>query len=318
MTFGSFLVELNSEIYQILKMKLGIIPKIFLVILRILARISYALGRHSPKSIRRKQRVDDRTSLLEFVQCIKSKISLSPTNNAVVIPAYIRNDQEVKQLHRAVLSVCKQVDLVLIIDDASPIPFKEDSFIFRLKENSGPAAARNIGLEICKMLGSINYILFLDADCIADKNWASSMIRRLQKDSIAVGGITKAIKKDSVSLYHDLFGTLNGRLLWKSKQELLYAPTCNFGINLKCGIKFDERFPDSAYEDIDFCIKLRQSNSRLDFEPCAIMHHDYDTTLMGFCKQFRKYGMSEWLILDNHPDYFKWLSESTDIPSINI
>ena len=170
---------------------------------------------------------------------------------------------------------------------------------------------------ICKILG-IKYILFLDADCIADKNWASVMMRRLQKDSIAVGGITKAIRKDTVSLYHDLFGTLNGRSICKSKNELLYAPTCNFGIHLQCGIKFDEQFPDSAYEDIDFCIKLRQSKKTIDFEPCAIIHHDFDSTVIGFCNQFRKYGMSEWILLENHPDYFISLCESRDIPSLII
>ena len=185
--------------------------------------------------------------------------------------------------------------------------------------NSGPAAARNAGIDICTSLGGIDHVLLLDADCVADKKWGSIMMDRLKGGSMAVGGVTKSFGIDYISLYHDVFGTLNGRLLKNSNGKLLlYAPTCNFGVNLKCGIRFDEQFPGSAFEDIDFCINLIKSGYEISFEPLAVMSHDYNSKWDGFCNQFKKYGMSEWLLLRNHPEYHAWLIESQEVTSIQI
>jgi glycosyltransferase involved in cell wall biosynthesis len=274
------------------------------------------MGRWSQRQIRQGKRMHDRESFARFVRKLRLKNSIA---SAAIIPAYVQNSTEISQLKRAVLSVQNQVDLVLIIDDASPMVIEnvEKAHIYKVWENAGPAAARNLGLKICQIL-RVDHILFLDSDCVADPNWASFMIRRLKQGSMAVGGLTKALGSDHVSLYHDVFGTLNGRLFLHSKDTLLYNPTCNFGITLKCEQFFDEQFPDSAFEDVDFCVKLLKSGHKISFEPLAVMMHDYKPNLLGFCMQFKKYGMSEKILLRNHPDYFSYIVKTLEIPSIDM
>jgi glycosyltransferase involved in cell wall biosynthesis len=223
--------------------------------------------------------VQERESFAQFVRKLRFQNSIA---SAAIIPAYVKNSAEISQLERAVLSVQNQVDLVLIIDDASPIfsislENVEKTHIYKLCENAGPAAARNAGLKICQIL-KVDHILFLDSDCVADPNWASFMIGKLKQGSMAVGGLTKALGSDHVSLYHDVFGTLNGRLFTDSKDKLLYNQTW----------------------------------------PLAIMMHDYKSSLLGFCTQFRKYGMSENILLRNHPDYYSYIVKTLEIPSIDM
>ena len=83
-------------------------------------------------------------------------------------------------------------------------------------------------------------------------------------------------------------------------------------------MEFDEQFPDSAFEDMDFCVKLIKSGHGISFEPLAMIIHDYNATWLGFSKQFKKYGKSEAIMLRNHPDYFSYLIKTQEIPSINI
>lgn len=315
MTLGSFLLEWKSEILQILSLNIDISSRIFLIILKVLAKVSYDFGRHYPTQSHERHAVDDQEFVLLIVKQIQNKLDL--LENAVIIPAFVKNICEVRKLERAVSSIQQQVDLVLVIDDASPISFPVfgKSFIYRLHVNSGPAAARNVGLDICSKLG-IDHVLFMDADCVADEHWGSIMLNILQNGSMAVGGVTKSVGIDYISLYHDVFGTLNGRLI--QNEKLIYTPTCNFGINQKCGIRFDEHFPDSAFEDIDFCIRLRKTGYEISFEPLAVINHDYNVSWDAFCKQFKKYGMSEWLFLRNHPEYSALFIESKEIASIKM
>jgi hypothetical protein len=64
-------------------------------------------------------------------------------------------------------------------------------------------------------------------------------------------------------------------------------------------MEFDEQFPDSAFEDMDFCVKLIKSGHGISFEPLAMIIHDYNATWLGFSKQFKKYGKSEAIMLRN-------------------
>ena len=81
-------------------------------------------------------------------------------------------------------------------------------------------------------------------------------------------------------LYHDVFGTLNGRSL--PDGSILYGCTCNLSIKLdEVALEFDESFPLAAFEDIELCIRARKQGIQLNYEPAAIVEHVYDTSLQG-------------------------------------
>ena len=116
--------------------------------------------------------------------------------NVLIIPCYIKTDWDKNCLNRLLSSVqnqTKQFDKVYIVDDLSPLsynlPFDFVEHI-KLKENGGPAKARNIAIE--KALGlNAKYLFFTDHDVILDKEWHFEMSSFLDKtDFGAVGGMT--------------------------------------------------------------------------------------------------------------------------------
>jgi glycosyltransferase involved in cell wall biosynthesis len=256
-------------------------------------------------------------------------VSSTPSSNpkikiAVVCPVYLANDEDTKSLHRvhqSLLHQTHQPDLILFVDDGSPLPrestiaqkqTKTSSAIFhvfpfprgipppprhdpyeilesdtttrilRLAENRSPAAARNRGIDhAVAALGDDpghTLIFLLDVDCVAPPEWiengvAAVLARRpgimdgRPVEPLLVGGLTYGINPASFfSFYHDLFGTLNPRIIrvpdpTTAQYQPLYAPTCNMVIlpgDAGCGKKlprFHEGFREAAQEDVLFCLE---------------------------------------------------------------
>ena len=73
--------------------------------------------------------------------------------SALIIPCYIKTPWDIDCLHRLFASVqsqTKSFDKVYLIDDASPLQYElQYDFVEKivLKENGGPAKARNIGID---------------------------------------------------------------------------------------------------------------------------------------------------------------------------
>lgn len=88
---------------------------------------------------------------------------------SIVIPAYVRTEQELTWLMQAIQSVrhssiANQCEIV-VVDDCSPRPIQSDPNIYRLvrlERNRGPGAARNTGVHAA----SGYWIIPLDADDI--------------------------------------------------------------------------------------------------------------------------------------------------------
>lgn len=80
---------------------------------------------------------------------------------------------------------------IIVVDDGSTDtgPVRASSFPVRLirQLNAGPAAARNAGARAAE--GAV--LIFLDADCIAPRDWAERML--LQFENLQVGAVTGAI-----------------------------------------------------------------------------------------------------------------------------
>ncbi|KAI5451708.1 hypothetical protein NCC49_001357 [Naganishia albida] len=247
---------------------------------------------------------------------------------AVVCPVYISDtgtDTDLKALqrvHRSLRHQTRQPDLIVFVDDGSPIlqhpnnaskpsksspsrytipPFPRlnppqprpdpyetldigtNTHVLCLLENGGPAAARNRGIDhAVAILGNDpgrTLVFLLDVDCVAPVDWivdwiAAVLARRpgIMDDvepiePLIVGGLTYGISPSSFySFYHDLFGTLNPRIIRvpnpnAAQYQPLYAPTCNMIIlpgHAECSKKlprFHEGFREAAQEDVLFCLE---------------------------------------------------------------
>ena len=96
--------------------------------------------------------------------------------STLIIPCYIKSRWDIDCLNRlldSVQSQTKQFEMVYLIDDASSFEYElQHEFIehIKLKENRGPARARNFGIDKALNFGS-QHLLFTDHDCILDKEW---------------------------------------------------------------------------------------------------------------------------------------------------
>ena len=125
-------------------------------------------------------------------------------------------------------------------------------------------------------------------------------------------GKTAGLNNDIISRYHDHMGTLNGR---KIEKGLLYGPSCNMSISgeILKNFRFNESFPNASFEDVEFCVRLIKNDIVPQYIDEAVIFHDYDNTIMGFYKQFKRYGKSHPLMLRIHPEYHSLYSVSEEI-----
>ncbi|KAJ9111283.1 hypothetical protein QFC20_002574 [Naganishia adeliensis] len=158
-----------------------------------------------------------------------------------------------------------------------------ETHVVRLPENRGPAAARNKGIDhAIAALGNDpghTMIFLLGLDCVAPEDWIGNgvtavLVRRpglldgtTPVEPLLVGGLTFGTNPSSFySFYHDLFGTLNPRIIRvpdpnTAQFQPLYTPTCNMVIlpgDADCRKKlprFHEGFGEAAQEDVLFCLE---------------------------------------------------------------
>jgi GT2 family glycosyltransferase len=69
-------------------------------------------------------------------------------------------------------------------------------------------------------------------------------------------------------------------------------------------------------EDVDFYLRASKHGIRVLHLHSAQVFHANDTTVVGFCRQFFKYGFWERLVVAQHEEYPALLASSLEIPSI--
>ena len=266
----------------------------------------------------------------EFAKPIKNSIS-EKARIGLVVPCYITNKESLKQLERLYESIKKQKkqpDTVIFVDDCSTYKYDENRFAgiitIHLEHNSGPAAARNIGMEYALSLDA-DIIAFTDSDCVLSPAWISSIFKTFLDNQNAqiLSGNTFSYVNSWFDKYHNLNGTLNGRI-FKNKDYLLYGPTANFAITSQVGIsiEFDILFPNAAGEDIDFCFQANRKGFRTYFCRTMVVFHDYGygnsffENLKKFKKQFARYADGEKVLLLKNPSYYMYFEQTKEISAI--
>ncbi|KAL3680772.1 hypothetical protein R1sor_023728 [Riccia sorocarpa] len=254
---------------------------------------------------------------------------------AVVLPVYATSQGYARMVVEAVDALSQQTrqpDLVLVVDDFSPVPLPEsiartvsngrdsrttEIRVLKLPYNCGPAAARNEGLVTAKREGA-SLVLFLDSDCLPDRSWVEAMEEtQIQSPGIVCGRTLSFEKGSVVGFYHDVCGTLNGRVFQDS--TVLYGCTCNLSIDTsKVGFYFDTTFRRAAFEDVEFCVRARKKDIKLTYTSKAVMKHRYEPGWWGLFRQFQRYGSFEKQMCLKHPEYLGWLWSSESIPSIQF
>lgn len=267
---------------------------------------------------------EDRNVIIELSDKINSITEDSKV--VVVIPAYIKDSYGKKQIERTI-DLLKQQTVkakkIIIIDDCSPYSYQISGVEkIQLSKNQGPANARNIGIQKALDLGA-DIISFTDSDVLPNIDWIETIIKGFinNRSFQVISGKTLSFNKSWFGLYHDINGTLNGRV-FNNSNLLLYGPTCNLSIISEAlvEIKFSTDFQLAAGEDIHFCFELLNNGYNIIHDPSVIVYHDYGFKAFNytrnkgiFIKMFQKYAQGEKVLLDKIDTYYSYLNKTKEI-----
>ncbi len=277
---------------------------------------------------RKKANVKRTSKNLQRITATKNKDNQIKNSSKiiVVIPAFVKNDFDLNFLRRLIEQLTTQtrkITEILVIDDYSPVNYQLPKSIIKIRQekNSGPAKARNTGIEIA-LKHQPDIIAFTDIDCVPDKNWILSIIEKFKTDKSVsiVSGNTKSFNTNWFGKYHELNGTLNGRI-FKNSDLLLYGTTSNLAITgqVAAKLRFNESFALAAGEDIEFCYNAIKQGFNIKHCNKAIIHHDYGyngsliKNTKKFMKQFSKYAEGEKTLIEIAPDYYEYFNETIEI-----
>lgn len=234
---------------------------------------------------------------------------------SIIVPVYNRPQEIDELLDSIVEQDFKENFDVWVIEDGSTIICEEvvKSYQEKLtihyfkKENSGPGASRNIGMQ--KATG--NYFIILDSDVLLPKYYLSEVNIALQDNyTDGFGGPDAA---------HDSFTTLQkainysmtsflttGGIRGKKKAVNKFQPrSFNMGISKEV-FEVTQGFSDMRTgEDIDLTFRLWKAGFKTQLIEKAFVYHKRRTTLSQFFKQTYSFGSVRPILNRKYPKSVK-------------
>jgi GT2 family glycosyltransferase len=231
---------------------------------------------------------------------------------SVVIPCH----NKAKVIEATLTSLARQsLDVsryeVILVDDGS----KDESvavvrgldppyFLDLLTQpNRGAAAARNRGATRAR--GDI--LLFLDADVVAGKGLLEGHLACHQDKQrvLATGRIAASTQSTDRSL-RDIVPSSSfdlGEHAAKPTFQDAYTGNLSVGRQFFSEVGgFDEDFPASGYDDVEFAYRATLNGGDIVYNPRAVGYHDESGPFRQWCQHIRKYQASAVLLLNKHPE----------------
>ncbi|MEN9938597.1 MAG: hypothetical protein RLZZ387_5176 [Chloroflexota bacterium] len=202
-------------------------------------------------------------------------------------------------VHAAEHQTVPACEIIVIGQDRHSLTPPPARFI-RTERPLSAAAARNLGARHA----SGDYLLFLDADCIAAPDLVERLLARHIEGRDVIGG---GVVVEPSGYWTDcdnllIFAPFLAESLAGPRDEL---PSLNLSISheLFAALNgFDERFAGAAGEDTDFCLRLRAAGHQLFFAPEArIAHRPSRSTAHAVWSHLRAYGRAYYRIQRDHP-----------------
>jgi GT2 family glycosyltransferase len=236
---------------------------------------------------------------------------------SVVIPTFERPDT-LRQVLEALGRQAGAVDFeVVVVDDGSldatperlralspPYPFR-----FFRQENSGPAAARNRGVEEARGRS----ILFLGDDTVPEPDLLAVHAQAHGEPRpfpVAVLGYTTWPRDRRVSpfLHHiNEYGLQFGYGLIEDPEAVPFNffYTSNISLPralLRAAGLFDTTFPHAAWEDIEIAYRMMRMGMKILYRPAAVARHYHDITFESFRRRQEKAGEAAAIFFEKHPE----------------
>lgn len=176
----------------------------------------------------------------------------------------------------------------------------------------GPAAARNLGVKKSKG----NIIVFIDADCVAPKNWLKSLLKPFSsKNVIAVAGTYKTKNKESSIARFVGYEIEQRHEKMKKFRNIDFVATYNCAYRKKIFIKlggFNEKFTQA--EDVDLSFRIVKKGYKIRYQPSAYVYHYHPDTLIKYLKQKFWRGYWKVYLYSEHKEKFERFLGDTYTP----
>ncbi len=185
---------------------------------------------------------------------------------------------------------------------------------FRQK-NSGPAAARNRGVEESRGRS----ILFLGDDTVPEPGLLAAHARahaEPRAHPVAVLGYTTwpSDRRVSPFLHHiNEYGLQFGYGLIENPESVPFNFFYTSNISLPRSLLrdaglFDTTFPHAAWEDIEIAYRMMRMGMKIVYRPEAVARHYHDITFESFRRRQEKAGEAAAIFFEKHPELGDFLA----------
>lgn len=160
--------------------------------------------------------------------------------------------------------------------------------------HQGPAAARNRGAAAAT--GA--FLLFTDADCVAEHDWVEQMVSPFQSPEVAaVKGAYKTRQRSLVARFAQAEFDARYRMLASAQYiDVVFSYSAGFRRDLFIGIGgFDTGFPVADNEDTELSYRVAAAGHKIVFNPRAIIYHRHPATLRQYLR--KKYSRAYWRMM---------------------
>lgn len=223
---------------------------------------------------------------------------------SIIIPAY-NAENHLQACLDALLQQTIHPEEIIVVDDGSTDGTRTIAESFSLvtyltQKNQGPAKARNAGAK--KASGDI--ILFIDSDCVPEKNWLEEMLKPFEDENVVgVQGAYKTKQKSLTARFDQLDIEYRYERM-KKKETIDWIGTYSAAYKRKVFLDargFDETFPKASGEDSELSYRLAERGMILKFAPTAIVYHTHPDSLIHYLrvKFFRAYWRTRMYV--KHP-----------------
>jgi len=157
--------------------------------------------------------------------------------------------------------------------------------------NQGAAAARNLGVNQAKG----EKILFVDADCVPNKNWIETIIEPFgDQEIIGVKGVIKTEQTELVARFTQIeYEDKYDKLL--KHRYIDFIDTASAAYRRATFLEnggFDADL--HTVEDVDLSFRLAQKGYKMVFAPRAIVYHRHPRSILDYGR--RKYSYGYWRV----------------------
>lgn len=169
------------------------------------------------------------------------------------------------------------------------------------QNNSGPAKARNLGVQ--KARGEI--VIFTDSDCELDTNWIFEMILPFWEQNIGGSqGAYRTKQKGLIPLYEQIYIEESYERFKKQKYidtVGTYSAAYRRQLFLNLG-GFNERYKTACGEDFEFSYLMSRKGYKIVFVEKAICYHKHPEKLINYMKIKYRRGFWRTLMYKNNKD----------------